>query len=72
MGRVLKAASQRPGFNPLDSILTPSLGFIYTGDREWLGWALLEWKTAPRESEVGFIFQSDEECGNLSLSPGGS
>lgn len=37
MGRVLKAASHRPGFNPLDSILNPSLSFIYTGDRD--GWA---------------------------------
>lgn len=70
MGRVLKAASQRPGFNPLGSILTPSLGFIYTVDREWLGWAglgwaILEWKRAPRESEVGFFSRE----GSVEISP---
>lgn len=67
MGSIfLKAPSQRPSFNPPDSILTLGLGFIYTGDREWLGWALLEWKTAPRESEGGLFSQVG--CGNLSLS----
>lgn len=39
MGSVFffKAPSQRPGFNPPDSILTRSLGFIYTGTGN--GWA---------------------------------
>lgn len=41
------------GLDPLDSILTPSLGFFFC-TRGWLGWAPLDGKTASRGSEVEF------------------